>query len=299
MLTHIKRLSEIRKASGLTQLQLAHYLGVSQPNIARLEKAPETASLQQLEEWLKVTSLLMLPRGDIELTIKDAHYSAETWFALGLEEVLRDFGIDVEIYRKPLVAICADGASGWAISTTLIRSLLSSGDRYFAGFYLPSRDCTVLWRHVSTRPRRLDATVVVLDGELQPWMRSAPTYYLQLAPENSGSFIVAEGAITGQTVVVYSDHPLLLHCDVLQAPPLGMNDHSYCNLAMIANAEIRVLCTSQGMRVSATSLLMSIASGRAFDFVALEEGQADARVRETFHSIFGGRPIRILEVALG
>jgi transcriptional regulator len=66
------RVSELRKAAGLTQAQLSVILGVTQPNIAKMEKKADmqVSSLIRIVEKLggRLEIVAHLPKVDVQLT---------------------------------------------------------------------------------------------------------------------------------------------------------------------------------------------------------------------------------------
>ena len=283
MLHHFSHLSIFRKTAGLTQSQLANKLNVGQPNIARLEKNPELASLQQVENWLKACNLV----SNVQLNISSfaEEITSDTkklQIAKCMEELFKSKGVDVNLKNKPLFAVCTNEDDDFELQTCFVRTLLNFGDKLFFGYYLPSRYSTILWKHVSERPYHMSDNVYVLNGSLEPWMRNSPTQHLPIANcdgiEKKGGFWVASEYDTNgnndsenKIVVVYADHPLL-HCfDLLQVPLIAYEkQQSFQNLRMLVEAEITAVCI-QGRKLSNSTLLISIAMGRIFDFIISPE----------------------------
>lgn len=296
MLGYLKRLSDFRKAAGLTQLELANILNISQANIARIEKNPETISIQQLDLWLKACQLIPTPNASFYKILSSIPGSNITQFTQGVEEVFRSVGMDIDLRRKPLLAVCTETTSTKEQSL-FIRSLLSAGDRLFFGYYLPPDGCTVLWKHISDRPHDMENSVYVLDGILEPRMRSCPTKYLDTAisyddeqVEKAGSFAIVDEVSKKKVIVVFGDHPLLKYFDLIQIPPFSYEIQSFHNFNMATNAEIRVLCIEHGLQLSAPALLTSIAAGREFDFIVCREGVFIENIQRIFSRIYKRKP---------
>lgn len=297
MIGHLNRLAAFRKASGITQLELANILGVSQSNIARLEKNPETISLEQLEDWLRACKLMQMPHADFIQKLVEIPEPNIVQFARGIEEALGSVGMVVDLRQKPLLTVCSDGVASAKYQTTFVRDLMTLGDKLFFGYYLPPDNGTVLWKHISDRPSKLNESVYVLDGILEPWMRHMPTKYLSVAvdsegKERSGSFakISNDEDMCGQVIIVFSNHPLLRHFDVIQVAPFSYDIQSFHNFRMIVHAEISVLCVSCALRLTAPAWFTGLVTGRGFDFLVCREGVNTDAVQRSLASLYGRMP---------
>lgn len=302
MLEHLKALKRIRNAAGLTQLQLANKLGVSQPNVARLESSWETSSIQQAMGWLDACSVRMPRLEEFMARLRDAPIRPEVRFAIDMETVMRGQGEFAELHRKPLVAVLADDVESRALQVACVRSLMEVGDAHFDGFYLPPADATVVWKHFSSRPHGKTFTVAVMKGSLHPWMLGDPIGGIerQRAADGSteqhpedyyGNLSSVEGAKEGWTVLVYWDHPLLLRCDLVQIPPPSLSWQSYANGGIAARADLKVMCAKNGSRLSAASILTLLTSERPLDFVLLEDNRTFEQIQGYLEGQFGARPV--------
>jgi DNA-binding XRE family transcriptional regulator len=302
LLEHLKALKQIRNAAGLTQLQLANKLGVSQPNVARLESNWETSSIQQAMSWLDACSVRMPRLEEFTARLCDAPIRPEVRFAIDMETVLRNQGEHAELHRKPVVVVLADDGDSTALQATCVRSLMEVGDAHFNGFYLPPADATVIWKHVSSRPHGKTGTVAVMKGGLRPWMLNDPIGGIEglQTPDRLtetgqgdryGNFAILDGVQQGYTVIVYWDHPLLLRCDLVQIPPPSLDWQNYANGIITARADLRIICAKNGSRLSATSILALLTSARALDFVVLEDNRAFEHIQNYVIGQFGARPV--------
>lgn len=290
------RLDVFRKAAGITQLELANILGISQANVARLEKNPETISVQQLEMWLKACKLKQMVRGSFIEKLLEIPELPVVQFARGVEDALRSMNTIVDLRQKPLLAVFPDSTSSVNDLHTFVRSLLFAGDKLFFGHYLPPNESTVIWKHLSDRPSDMDQSVYILEGVLEPWMRGVPTKHLRIARDSddslrAGSFSIMYGQnMAGKVMTVFSDHPLLRHTDVLQVAPFSSNIQSFHNFRMIVNAEISVLCVGNSVRLTAPVLLSSLGLGRAFDFIVCREGMVPDDIQGALADLYGRKP---------
>jgi hypothetical protein len=292
ILDHFRNLAALRQFAGLTQQRLGDILAVGQPNIARLEKNPETASLQQLGDWVSACGLDTRPNGLLDAELDTLEISDTVGRARAIEAILLSGGIAVDLRRKPLIAILSSQGDAVRLVNQFTSNLLSSGDRSFSGFYMPSPQATVLWKHVSDRPTHRTDTCYVLEGLLEPWMRATPTEHLPLALDEEGAPLAGSLAMAAhreRPVVVFADHPLLKHCDVLQLPQLGENPQAFENWQMMTHAEIRVLGSASSAALSGASFLAGAVSG-GFDFVVFPEGARTDEVEAECDKAFGGRP---------
>lgn len=90
----IKNLEKLRKEAGMSQLELAEKLGVSQQTISKYEKGvrePDNATLVKLSEIFNCSTDYLLGRTNVRTPIETiaAHHDGEEWTEEELEEIER------------------------------------------------------------------------------------------------------------------------------------------------------------------------------------------------------------------
>jgi len=90
----IKNLAKLRKEAGMSQLELAEKLGVSQQTVSKYERGirePDNATLVKLSEIFNCSIDYLLGRTNIKDPIETiaAHHDGEEWTEEELEEIER------------------------------------------------------------------------------------------------------------------------------------------------------------------------------------------------------------------
>ena len=96
-------LKSLRKAAGVSQVQLAQRLGVSQSRVAAIERDPAAISVRQLMEILQLldADLLMRPRADAVASPASAPMSVPAPAALKVAEPAPQPYAGDNVPRKP------------------------------------------------------------------------------------------------------------------------------------------------------------------------------------------------------
>lgn len=240
----------MRIGAGLTQVQLASLLGVSQANVVRLEQHSESATLTQVREWLRACGFESAPNAAYWKQLRDAAIDPIHSFLSTADMMIRCCGGTPFLYRKPLLVVAGNERADQTVTNGFLRTLLHSGDTAFYGLLMPSPDMTVLFKHVSTRPPGFDQAVYLLEGVLKPEMIVSPLDHLSVlqyeeVPQEGSTLLLEEDRPQTRlhgVGLVFLNHPLLRLVDVLRPAFRSDSIQGLFDVSMAMEASVNAVC---------------------------------------------------------
>ncbi len=250
MLDHMRRLREIRIGAGLTQVQLASLLGVSQANVVRLEQHSESATLTQVRDWLRACGFESAPNAVYWKQLLDTPLEPIHSFLSTADMVIRCCGGKPFLYRKPLLVVSGNERADQTMTSSFLRTLLHVGETAFYGLLIPSPNMTILFKHVSTRPPGFDQAVYLLGGGLKPEMIVSPLDHLPVlqyeeVPQEGTTLLLEEDRPQTRLYgvgLVFLNHPLLRLVDVLRPAFRSDSIQGLFDVSMAREASVNAVC---------------------------------------------------------
>ncbi|WP_082604165.1 helix-turn-helix transcriptional regulator [Acidovorax sp. Root217] len=154
-------LGQLRKSAGLTQVQVAEALSLSQPQVSRYEADPSEASMKLVKAWTELCGDVRKTRGitiepdNKRKKLEDALHDLYGWFKFApqtqgipdLPDLLQMHAMIANMARKPRMAVAGKFDTG---KSTLLNYLL--GGKHLPTAYQPTTSLVCHIRHLDDKP---------------------------------------------------------------------------------------------------------------------------------------------------